>query len=176
MKNIVEACIKDDRGAQEKLYREFAPKMYAVCKNYAEDRDEAMDFLQEGFITVFKSIKTYRFEGSLEGWIKRIVVFKCIDAYRKKKKYHDVIEDFKVEQVSQTTSTEINYDLKANKVRAIINQLPTKAALVLKLFVLEDYSHKEIADLIGISVGTSKSQLNRAKVLIKQAFAQQANE
>lgn len=171
LKHIIKGCLDDDRYAQEALYREFAPLMYKVCKNYARDRDEAMDFLQEGFIAVFKSIENYEFKGSFEGWVKRIIVFKCIDALRRTKRYNEVISDFRVEEEIENASFNIDVEEKSEKVKAIINNLPTKAALILKLFILDGYSHNEIAEMLGISAGTSKSQLNRAKQLVRSEFA-----
>ena len=80
---LVTKCIEDDRLYQEAFYKKFAPKMYAVCKNYAESRDEAMDFLQDGFVSVFNNLHKYRFEGSLEGWVRKIIVFRTIEALRR---------------------------------------------------------------------------------------------
>ena len=90
-KAIVEGCINDDRHYQELLYKKYGAKMYNVCRSYASDRSQAMDFLQEGFIEVFKKIGNFRFEGSLEGWVRRVVVFRTIDALRKEKRYQEVI-------------------------------------------------------------------------------------
>jgi len=170
-KAIVEGCINDDRHYQELLYKKYGAKMYNVCRSYASDRSQAMDFLQEGFIEVFKKIGNFRFEGSLEGWVRRVVVFRTIDALRKEKRYQEVInlqvdsafvlpEEYEIEE----TKT------KKEKLRELVNNLPGKAGLVLKLYVLEGLTHQEIADYLEISVGTSKSQLNRARTLLKETI------
>lgn len=166
-KTTIKACLKDDRSAQEKLYREYAPKMYAVCKSYADSRDEAMDMLQEGFIAVFNSLKNYRFDGALEGWIRKIIVYKCIDLLRSKKRYNEKLEVFASDYKSLNEGNDIEYPQDGEMIKSFINNLPGKAGLILKLFILEGYSHKEISDLLEISIGTSKSQLNRAKQLLK---------
>ncbi|MBD3637021.1 MAG: sigma-70 family RNA polymerase sigma factor [Crocinitomicaceae bacterium] len=168
---LVQKCIEDDRRYQEALYRKFAKKMFNVCKRYAADNDEAMDFLQEGFIEVFKKLKNFRFEGSLEGWVRRVIIFKTIDALRKEKRYQAVISDADVELQTEALEYEIlnNYN-RAEKIRELVNQLPGKAGLVLKLFVIEGLTHKEIAEHLEISEGTSKSQLNRARTLLKASL------
>ncbi len=168
---LVEGCLKDDRKFQELLYKRFAPKMYGVCKNYAESRDEAMDFLQEGFISVFANLHRYRFEGSLEGWIRRIIVRRAIESIRKKKRYLEVINDANHPIHTEAEEYEIpNVKVGAEKVRELVKTLPEKAALVLKLYVLEGYTHAEISEITGVSIGTSKSQLNRARKLLKEAL------
>lgn len=169
---LVEGCINDERKYQEILYKKYAKKMFSVCKSYARDRDEAMDFLQEGFIEVFKKLENYRFEGSLEGWIRRVVVFKSIDKLRKEKRYQEVVKAFDEKGVSLPVEFELeetNTNSK-NKIRELVDDLPGKAGLILKLFVLEGLTHKEIAEHLEISEGTSKSQLNRARTLLKTAL------
>ncbi|MBN4071396.1 sigma-70 family RNA polymerase sigma factor [Crocinitomix catalasitica] len=169
---LVNKCIEDDRKYQEIFYRRYAKTMYRVCKTYTEDRDEAMDFLQEGFVTVFRSLKNYRFEGSLEGWVKKVIVFKTIDELRKRKRYEEVITDYHLESVSDLEGeADSSFLPSAEKIRALVNSLPGKAGLVLKLYVLEGLTHVEIAEHMDITVGTSKSQLNRARQLIKASIS-----
>jgi len=170
-KYLVERCVEDDRKYQEIFYRKFAPTMYGICKNYASDRDEAMDFLQNGFISVFKNIHNYRFEGSLEGWVKRIIIRRAIEELRSKKRYAEVLEDYKYELEDEAIEETSSYSKEAlANVKSLVNDLPGKAGLVLKLYVLEGYTHKEIAEILNVSVGTSKSQLNRARKLIKEGL------
>ena len=172
-KNLINGCLEDNRRYQEVFYRKFAPTMYAVCKNYAEDRDEAMEFLQEGFIAVFRSLKNYRFEGSLEGWVRRIIVFKTIDLLRKKKRYVELLSEHKHDLEVYEAAEEFELsgvNLAAQRIRELVNDLPKKAQLVLKLYVLEGLTHAEIAETLGISVGTSKSQLNYARNSLKKSI------
>lgn len=170
--NLVKGCIEDDRKYQEQLYKRYAKKMFVVCKSFARDRDEAMDFLQEGFIEVFRKLSDYRFEGSLEGWVRRVIVYKSIDKLRQEKRYQEVVRDFDEKGVSLPEEFELESAKNDNqkKIRELVNQLPGKAGLILKLYVLEGLTHKEIAEHLEISEGTSKSQLNRARKLLKVAL------
>ncbi|UKN01286.1 sigma-70 family RNA polymerase sigma factor [Paracrocinitomix mangrovi] len=168
---LVQKCIEDDRRYQEALYRKFAKKMFQVCKRYARDNDEAMDFLQEGFIEVFKKLENYRFEGSLEGWVRKVIVFRTIDVLRKEKRYQEIIGELDAELHVEAEEFELlSGQTTAERLRELVNQLPGKAGLVLKLFVIEGLTHPEIAEHLEISIGTSKSQLNRARTLIKASL------
>ncbi len=168
---LVKGCLEDDRTAQEKLYRKYAPQMYAVCLNYASDRDQAMDFLQDGFIEVFRKINNYRAEGALGGWIRRLIIYKTIDALRKEKRYQEIIRLAEQEQEVIPEEFELpNIKNGTQRIRELVDELPGKAALVLKLYVLEGLTHQEIAEYLEISVGTSKSQLNRARTLLKASL------
>ena len=170
-KELIEHCIADDRKYQEIFYKRFAPTMYRICQNYATDRDEAMDFLQEGFIAVFDNLHKYRFEGSLEGWIKKVIIYKIIDLLRGKKRYYEALAKMDNEQFDEQEEFELeNAQISAEKIKNLVNYLPEKASLVLKLYALEGYTHKEIAEILNISVGTSKSQLNRARKMLKAAL------
>lgn len=170
---LVEFCIEGDRKCQELLYRRYAKKMFVVCKRYAKDGDEAMDFLQEGFIEVFRKLKNYRNEGSLEGWVRKVIVYRSIDALRREKRYHEVNSEFHSDIITEPEEYDLQSaaNITADKIRELVNQLPGKAGLVLKLFALEGLSHREIAEYLEISEGTSKSQLNRARSLLKAALA-----
>ena len=168
---LIEKCIEDDRLYQEAFYKKIAPKMYAVCKNYAESRDEAMDFLQDGFVSVFNNLHKYRFEGSLEGWVRKIIVFRTIEALRRKKRYKEVLSQIDNENSVEPEEYELdNISSPIEKIRELVNSLPEKAGLILKLYAIEGFTHAEISEITGVSVGTSKSQLNRARKLIKEGL------
>lgn len=166
---LVQYCLQNKRAYQEILYRRFADRMYNVALYYATEEGEAADILQEGFIQVFRKLKDYRYNGSLEGWIRKIVVRKALDFYRKKKRKEEVLEAHgsalhqKIDDVLEK--------FKADELIRLVNSLPTKAAMVLKLYAIEGYAHKEIAEIMAISEGTSKSQLNRARALLKEKMA-----
>lgn len=165
---LIKGCISGDRKYQEMLYRKFADKMYNVSLIYTDDEDEACDILQEGFIKVFRKLDTFRFQGSLEGWIRKIVINTALEFYRRKKterEFQDTYEYFVEPKVDG-----ILEKLNADDIIKLVNQLPSKAALVLKLYAIEGYNHKEIAEIMDISEGTSKSQLNRARFLFKEAI------
>ena len=168
---LIERCIAGDRKFQEILYRKFADKMYNVSFIYTNDEDEACDILQEAFIKIFRNLHTFKFQGSLEGWIRRIVVNTALEFYRKKKREREFYDEYKysIDQKTEGILGKIN----AEDIIKLVNELPTKAAMVLKLFAIEGYNHKEIADIMEISEGTSKSQLNRARFLFKEAMSKQ---
>jgi RNA polymerase sigma factor (sigma-70 family) len=160
--SLVEGCIKNNRKIQELLYRKFSKEMYNICLSYEENRDEAKDILQEGFIKVFRSIKTYDKKGSLKGWIRRIITNTAIDHWRRSSKVCQFLstDDLTSQAKSlDSPSTSINYSDLLN----LLSRLPSGARIIFNLFALEGYSHKEIAEKLNISEGTSKSQVNRAK-------------
>lgn len=166
---LVKKCIAFDRHYQEIFYRKFADKMFNVSLTYAENYDEAADILQEGFIKIFRKLHQFNFEGSLEGWVRKIIVNTALESYRKKTR-----EQKNLNLLVDTTDDYSEDDLSVFGVQEIIelvNHLPSKAQVVLKLYAIEGYSHKEIADNLNITEGTSKSQLNRARKLLKEAFS-----
>lgn len=156
---------------QEELYLRFSPKMYAVCFRYAANATDAQDLLQEGFIKVYKNLHRFRAEGSFEGWIRRVFVNTSIEHYRKKsiqlstvsEKEEATIEDSDISALDQMAEKDI---------LAIIQELSPGYKTVFNLYVVEGYSHKEIGDILGISEGTSKSQLARAKSILQKKIAQ----
>lgn len=167
-KELVEKCIAFERQYQEIFYRKYANKMFNICLTYSENYDEASDILQEGFIKIFRNIRHFKFEGSLEGWVRKIIVNTALENYRKKTN-----EQQKISVYSDTIDVEtesIFEDVEKHKIMGLVNRLPSKAQMVLKLYAIEGYGHKEIAGKMNISEGTSKSQLNRARLLLKQAI------
>ena len=151
-----------DQRAQAKLYELFAPKMFGVCLRYAKDSTEAEDNLQEGFYKVFTNIKGFRHEGSLEGWIRRIMVNTSLDQIRRETKFQDNIAmeqvDYKIEQQGHILEGLMDEDLLK-----LISEMPDGYKTVFNMFAIEGYSHKEIGEMLGISENTSKSQLSRAR-------------
>ena len=164
---LISRCLNNEREAQELFYRLHCDKMYSVCMYYADSRDEAADFLQDGFITVFGKLHMFKFQGSLEGWVRRIIVNTALSALRKKKRFNEMLDEVENMQDVSTEEVEEIEHISSSKVIEVVNGLPGKAAVVLKLFAIEGYSHPEIAEIMDISVGTSKSQLNRARTLLK---------
>jgi len=166
---LIKNCITDNRKYQELLYRKYADKMYNVCLTYEKDEEAAADILQEGFIKVFRNITEFKFKGSLEGWIRKIIVNTALEHYRKKTKERD-------NQNELFTITDYNIDdilssIHASEIIKMVNELPEKASVVLKLFAIEGYTHADISKALEITIGTSKSQLNRARCLIKQKIS-----
>lgn len=145
--------------------------MFNVSLTYTDDEDEACDILQEGFIKVFRNIHSFKLDGSFEGWVRRIIVNTALEFYRKKKRQKEVLEVYEnfIEPKIDGILEKINMDYLIG----LVNQLPSKAQMVLKLYAIEGYSHKEIAEQMEITEGTSKSQLNRARFLLKEAISKQ---
>lgn len=170
-KELIEKCIALDRRAQEALYRQHADKMYNVCLTYSRDEDEACDVLQEGFIKVFRSLSTYDFNGSFEGWVRKIMVNTALSFYQKRKREKDGNDAY--HEYTETTVDDTIDRISAEELITLVNALPAKAGMVLKLFAIEGYDHREIAALMGTSEGTSRSQLNRARYLLREALAKQ---
>jgi len=163
--DLIRGCLKDDRRMQEELYRRFSPRMYAVCLRYAGNAEEAQDILQEGFIKVFKKLDSFRSEGSFEGWVRRIFVNTAIEHFRRKKYLMPVTE--REENTIEGKYLSVLDNLAAADIMALVQELSPGYRTVFNLYVVEGYSHKEIGDILGISEGTSKSQLSRAKVILQ---------
>lgn len=150
---------------QEELYRRFSPRMYAVCLRYAGSSDEAEDILQEGFIKIFKKLDSFRGDGSFEGWIRRIFVNTAIEHFRRKRYLQPVTE--KEENTLEGKSLSALDGLAEKDILELVRQLSPGYRTVFNMYVVEGYTHKEIGDILGISEGTSKSQLSRAKVILQ---------
>jgi RNA polymerase sigma-70 factor (ECF subfamily) len=164
--DLIQGCIDGDRQMQEHLYKRFASKMYGVCLRYVANTDDANDILQEGFIKVYKNLDKFRREGSFEGWVRRIFVNTAIEQFRKKVKLYNVdeVQENTIEDKELTA-----LDLLATKdIINIVNELSPGYKAVFNLHVIEGFSHKEIAEVLGITEGTSKSQLARAKGVLKK--------
>lgn len=166
LKNIVKECASGNVRAQETLYRMLAPKMFGVCLRYARDNTEAEDSLQEGFIRVFMNIKKFRHEGSLEGWVRRIMVNVSLEKFRKQHIMHPV-EDVAIYE-QQNFSDGILDKITAEELIGLIQELPPRYRMVFNLYVLEGMNHKEISETMEISEGTSKSNLARARDILKR--------
>lgn len=153
---------------QEILYQRFNTKMYGVCLRYSGNVEDANDLLQEGFIKVFKNLEKFRGDGSFEGWIRRIFVNTSIENFRKKVKLYNVSEV--QENTIEDTDLNVLDTLAEKDLIILINELSPGYKTVFNMHVVEGYSHKEIANILGITEGTSKSQLARAKGVLKKAL------
>lgn len=163
-REIIEGCVSWERSSQEKLYRLFSKDLFKVCKLYSSDTQDAEDMLHDAFMHIFKSISSYTFSGAFEGWMRRVTVNCCLQELRKRKNFQQLadIPVMPVEEEEPDTNVAFPAILEE------INRLPAKAGLVLKLYALEGWTHAEIAEELDISVGTSKSQLNYARSVLKQ--------
>ncbi len=163
--DLINGCIEGNRRMQEELYRRFSPRMYAVCLRYAGNTEEAEDILQEGFIKIFKKLDSFRNEGSFEGWIRRIFVNTAIEHFRRKRYLQPVTE--KEENTLEGNYLSVLDNLAERDIMELVQQLSPGYRTVFNMYVVEGYTHKEIGDMLGISEGTSKSQLSRAKVILQ---------
>lgn len=173
LKVIIEGCLQNNRRSQEELFKLFYGKMLSVCLRYVGDRDTAQEILQEGFIKIFEKMGAFDYKGSFEGWIRRIVANTAIDAIRKAKKdpyLSDNDNDFKLgaEDLMVERENLETIDLKAEVALEAVQKLSPAYRAVFNLYVLEDYSHKEISEILGISEGTSKSNLAKARMNLQK--------
>jgi len=163
LEQLIHDCKKNDIKAQEQLYRQYAPKMFSVCLKYSRNYAEAQDNLQDGFLLVFDKINSFEFKGSFDGWIKRVMVNQVLQQYRNKSFLSPIDED-----IAEEVEVEIEDGISMDFLMKIIQELPDRYRLVFNLSVFENYSHQEISESLGISVGTSKSNLSRAKLILKE--------
>lgn len=168
LKEIIKRCVEQDRSAQEQLFKKFYGKMMGVCMRYTKDQDQAQEVVQLGFIKIFDKLEEFDFRGSFEGWVRRIMVNASIDAIRRRNRQPFLPgEDFVFDEQYDTQEHDFGENdinsVKAKHAMEAIQQLSPAYQAVFNLYVIENYSHKEIAEILGISEGTSKSNLAKAK-------------
>ena len=157
-------CKKRDIKSQSEIYHLFAGKLFALCLKYSKTKQSAEDNLQDAFITIFDKIDQYKFKGSFEGWMKRIVINTSLQTYRQKNVLNLVEENYPDEVEVEVDEAELSLDFLLK----IIQELPERYRMVFNLYVLDGYSHKEIAGMLGIAEGTSKSNLSRSRLILKE--------
>ena len=169
---IIKGCIKKKKKYQKLLFDQYAPVLMAVCMRYSHDRQSAEDILQDGFIKIFDNLKKFRFEGSLEGWMKRIMVNTALNHYRANLKslYHQDIDE--ISDVLPS-SKDMYADLQAKDIMALVQKLPPGYRTVFNMFDIEGFSHKEIAAKLGITENTSKTQLLKARKMLRRLLEDQ---
>jgi len=165
LEQLINDCRNNDRKAQEQLYKLFKSKLFAVCLKYSRNYAEAEDNFQDGFVIIFNKIGQYNFKGSFEGWMKRIMVNNVLQQYRNVTYLDMVNKDIADEDVE----VEIDDDnIPLDFLMKIIQELPDRYRLVFNLYVVDGYPHKEISEMLEITVGTSKSNLARARLILKE--------
>lgn len=164
--DLVQGSIENNRKMQELLYERFAPKMYALCLRYSKNPDDAQDLLQDGFMKIFKNLPKFRGEGSLEGWMRRIFVNTSIEYFRKVVRVQEMseVQEYGIEDKEWNVLD----NLAEKDIIGMLQELSPGYRQVFNMYVIEGYSHKEIGVIMGISEGTSKSQLARAKITMKK--------
>ena len=168
IKKIIKGCLSGSRRDQELLYRRHSSKLYAVCLQYSGNDEEAKDILQEGFMKVFENLHHYKHEGSFEGWLRKIVVNTALEKYRKRNHLYRVDDIDMIDEPEAMPDTEDYSGLQAVDLLYMIRELPPKYRMVFNLYAIEGYSHKEIAEMLNISEGTSKSNLSRARAILQK--------
>jgi RNA polymerase sigma-70 factor (ECF subfamily) len=171
-KEIIEGCVRGEKRWQDTLYKRFSSLLYGICLRYAKNKMEAQDVLQEVFVKVFTNIHTYHHDGSFEGWLRRIAVNTSITHYRKNLKhaYHDDIDE--VVRLNDEPVVFTDLEFTQEELMTCIGKLPHGYKTVFNLYVVEGFMHKEIGDMLGIDVNTSKSQLSRAKTYLQKELAE----
>jgi len=174
-KEIIEGCKKQNRKAQKMLYDRYASKFLGICMRYAKDKHEAEDILQEAFLKIFERIEQYTCSGAFEGWMRRIIVNTAISNYRKNLKHyhHYDIEELK-EYEEDINSADLEYTME--EMLRVIQSLSPGYRTIFNLYAIEGYTHKEIAELLGIDVATSKSQYSRARKVIQYRLSKIRSE
>ena len=179
LKEIIEGCIAGKSKFQEKLHRRYYGLLMSICLRYTKDYMEAEEVLQKSFIKIFKNINKYEFKGSFDGWIKRITVNSAIDYFRKSKKSPSLLpEDYDVDESQSLhedadVDNNFGYQYSPEQVMEAIQLLSPAYRTVFNLYVIEEYQHKEISEMLGIHIGTSKSNLLKAKQKLRQILEQQ---
>ncbi|OYU81034.1 MAG: RNA polymerase subunit sigma-70 [Flavobacterium sp. BFFFF1] len=164
---LIKGCVKQDPKIQNLVYKQYASRVFGTCKRYMRDRERAEEMAMNTFLTLFKKIGQFKQEGSFEGWILRIAVNCCLMELRKKTNFTD---ELKPDTIFLAVDNTVTNELAANDIEKMLSILPEGARIVFNLYAVEGYKHAEIAEQLGISEGTSKSQLNYAKEKLKKAF------
>ena len=171
---LIESCIKGDRKAQKVLYDRLAPRMYPLCIRYMGDRELAEDILQDGFITLFTRLDSYKGDGSFEGWARKIFVTTVLMELRRKDTLK-MSEDLESVRGMKTEVTSQMQNIGYKDLMRLISELPPGFRTVFNMYAIEGYSHKEISDMLGISETTSRTQLSRARVWLQNKIKEREN-
>lgn len=166
-KEIISGCVKQDRRAQHEAYQRYGSKVIGVCRRYMKDRERAEEMAMNTFLLVFNKIAQYKHDGSFEGWMLRIAVNCCLMELRKKTSFELEVQAENIQLPSGTDASGIMQD---EDVEAMLKTLPEGARIVFNMYAVEGYKHAEIAEQLGISEGTSRSQLHYAKEKLKETF------
>ena len=169
LEELIDKCKKGDRKAQEQLYRRFSNILFGICLKYSRNKTEAEDNLHDSFMVIFDKIGQFKSKGSFEGWLKRITINTVLQKYRKEEYLKVVSENVEEEEIIEVEHS----DISLQTLLGYIQELPTKYRLTFNLYVLDGYSHKEISDQLGTSTGTSKSNLARARGILKDRIENQ---
>lgn len=176
---LVELCLKGDELAQKKLYDQFSGQMMGVCYRYAKNRDEAYDMFQDGFIKVFEKLHMYNGKGPLGAWIRRTIVNNMLDELRRQKRQMNYDENYRADFLTHNDGWDDSFELDDDdpvshqRILEMVQSLPKGYRTVFNLYAIEDYSHKEIAEMLGITESTSKTQYRKAKGHLREMIKEE---
>jgi RNA polymerase sigma factor (sigma-70 family) len=162
---LIGACLREERWAQKQLYETYYGRLLAICLRYSNNSEDARDILNEGFVKVFRFLDRYKIGTSLDGWMRRIMINSSIDFYRKEMRHRS--DDIETAQYKIAEDTDIASNYTAQEILKAIQLLPPAYRAVFNLYAIEGYSHKEVADALGITESTSRSNLVKARVKLK---------
>lgn len=171
-KQLIQQCQKNERRAQNTLWLKYAPRMLSICLRYLKSKEAAEDILVQAFYRVFTKIDTFQFAGSFEGWVKRIVINECLMELRKSKSMFLTVE---IDDYKDALQENLGDPLEYEELITLLNQLPMGYRTVFNMYVIEGFKHREIAEKLGISINTSKSQLLLARRRLQDLFKKKYN-
>jgi RNA polymerase sigma-70 factor (ECF subfamily) len=163
---LISACLREERWAQKQLYETYYGRLLAICLRYSNNNEDARDILNEGFVKVFRFLDRYKIGTSLDGWMRRIMINTSIDFYRKEMRHRS--DDIEAAEYKIAEDTDISSNYTAQEILKAIQLLPPAYRAVFNLYAIEGYSHKEVADALGITESTSRSNLVKARVKLKE--------
>jgi RNA polymerase sigma-70 factor (ECF subfamily) len=163
-REIIKLAVENNRQAQQKIYSKYSPKMLGICRQYIKDLQQAEDIMITAFMKVFTNLDSFEHKGSFEGWIRRIMVNECISYIRVQKKVSFLEDEYYVED----SFNNIESHFSVNDIQSLIDSLPDGYKMVFNLYIIEGYKHQEIAKMLGINEGTSKSQLSHARKMLQE--------
>ena len=168
---LLAGCVKNDRNIQQKFYERFYGKMMSLCSRYCNNKEGALELLNSGFLKVFLNIKSFKSQGSLEGWIRKVILNHILETHRKNIKYREMVE-IQDKGHDVESNEDIISELNAEDIITMIGELPPSSRLVFNLFAIEGFSHKEISEKLKISTGTSKWHVSYARERLKKMFVE----
>ena len=169
---LIKACIREDAACQKELFNRFSGRMLGVCNRYARNSEDAEDILQDAFIKIFDKIHQFKFQGSFEGWIRRIVVNTALKKYSVSR-YTKEVSGYEIKDKDESMTEPPAYShLTQKELMELINNLPDGYRVIFNLYVIEGYQHDEIAEMLGIQPGTSRSQLVKARTMLQKQILQ----
>ena len=164
--HIIKGCCQKEPVAQRLLYEMFSARMYGVCIRYAGSKEDAQDILHEGFLKIYEKIEQFEFRGSFEGWIRRIMVNTALEKFRNDNKLVRTQET--IEEFERSEDMDLTENITVKELLRIIEELSPQYRIVFNLYAIEGYSHREISKMLGITEGTSKSNLSRARTILQE--------